>query len=88
MQVRDKYGRKMSKTLGNVIDPLEVINGITLAALFVPMVVSGYALQVSVEERWRDVWIGLHLATALIWRLMAAVHLLALLTMRAPACMK
>ena len=28
--VRDKYGRKMSKSLGNVIDPLEVINGCTL----------------------------------------------------------
>ena len=28
--VRDKYGRKMSKSLGNVIDPLEVINGCQL----------------------------------------------------------
>lgn len=28
--IRDKYGRKMSKSLGNVIDPLEVINGCTL----------------------------------------------------------
>lgn len=28
--VRDKYGRKMSKSVGNVIDPLEVINGCTL----------------------------------------------------------
>eukprot|EP00968_Pinguiococcus_pyrenoidosus_P017365 scaffold1726_cov260-Pinguiococcus_pyrenoidosus.AAC.10 len=28
--VRDKYGRKMSKSLGNVIDPLEVINGCDL----------------------------------------------------------
>ena len=28
--VRDKYGRKMSKSLGNVIDPLEVINGVSL----------------------------------------------------------
>ena len=28
--VRDKYGRKMSKSLGNVIDPLEVINGCSL----------------------------------------------------------
>ena len=32
-QVRDKYGRKMSKSLGNVIDPLEVINGVSLADL-------------------------------------------------------
>ena len=31
--VRDKYGRKMSKSLGNVIDPLEVINGCTLEDL-------------------------------------------------------
>ncbi|CAH9105689.1 unnamed protein product [Cuscuta europaea] len=31
--VRDAHGRKMSKTLGNVIDPLEVINGITLEDL-------------------------------------------------------
>ncbi|KAE9449753.1 hypothetical protein C3L33_18347, partial [Rhododendron williamsianum] len=29
----DAHGRKMSKSLGNVIDPLEVINGITLEGL-------------------------------------------------------
>lgn len=32
--VRDKYGRKMSKSLGNVIDPLEVIFGCSLDALY------------------------------------------------------
>jgi valyl-tRNA synthetase len=31
--VRDAHGRKMSKGLGNVIDPLDVINGITLERL-------------------------------------------------------
>lgn len=31
--VRDKHGRKMSKSLGNVIDPLEVIHGCTLQDL-------------------------------------------------------
>merc|ERR1719230_1914279 len=31
--VRDAHGRKMSKSLGNVIDPLEVVEGITLAKL-------------------------------------------------------
>lgn len=33
--VRDKYGRKMSKSLGNVIDPMEVINGCKLDDLLV-----------------------------------------------------
>lgn len=31
--VRDKYGRKMSKALGNVIDPLEVRDGCSLEEL-------------------------------------------------------
>ncbi|KAL6524885.1 Valine--tRNA ligase, mitochondrial 1 [Orobanche minor] len=31
--IRDAHGRKMSKSLGNVVDPLEVIHGVTLENL-------------------------------------------------------
>ena len=31
--IHDAHGRKMSRSLGNVIDPLEVINGISLEGL-------------------------------------------------------
>eukprot|EP00299_Pterocystis_sp_00344_P018925 c9428_g1_i1.p1 GENE.c9428_g1_i1~~c9428_g1_i1.p1 ORF type:complete len:1129 (-),score=330.43 c9428_g1_i1:112-3126(-) len=31
--VRDKYGRKMTKSLGNVVDPLEVVDGCSLEQL-------------------------------------------------------
>lgn len=40
--VRDKAGRKMSKSLGNVIDPLHVIHGITLDQLLSDLMVRSF----------------------------------------------
>lgn len=43
--VRDAEGRKMSKSLGNVIDPLDVISGVTLAELNEKLVSSNLDLK-------------------------------------------
>ena len=51
--VRDKEGRKMSKSLGNVIDPLEVINGCTLEHLMKKLE-SGNLPKKEVEKSKKD----------------------------------
>lgn len=50
--------------------------GALLALLFVPMVASGYAIQVSVEEALRTTWVWTHVATSLLWIAAYVVHLL------------
>jgi len=49
-------------------------SGLTLWSLALPMILSGYLLQVSVAEGWRQVWLVTHLATSLIWTLGYAGH--------------
>ena len=41
--IRDSDGRKMSKSLGNVIDPLDVISGIDLEALHAKLLTGNLA---------------------------------------------
>ena len=48
--------------------------GIALALLFFPMVFSGYLLQTSVDDSWRDVWIWTHGITSSLWIALAVVH--------------
>lgn len=42
-------------------------SGIGIAFSVVPMVVSGYLIQTAVDETWRKVWVGIHLAASALW---------------------
>lgn len=48
--------------------------GLALAALVWPMIASGYLLQVAVDERWRTVWVWVHVATSLAFLPLYALH--------------
>lgn len=50
-------------------------SGIVLLALLLPMVASGYSIQVVSEPAWRTTWIVLHVATSTLWIVSILVHL-------------
>jgi len=50
--------------------------GLLLALLLLPMIASGYLLQTSSGDPWRSIWIGVHLATSVLWIAGTAIHLL------------
>lgn len=56
--------------------------GLVLAASLVPMIASGYLLQVAVDETWRTVWIWVHVAVSVLWGVSYAVHQLSSRTIR------
>ncbi len=49
-------------------------SGLGLMALFLPMVASGYLLQVAVDPGWRQTWIWIHVASSLLWVAAFAFH--------------
>ncbi len=49
-------------------------SGIVLAVMTLPMVVSGYLLQVAVEPVWRTLWEVSHLVTSVLWLAAVGVH--------------
>jgi hypothetical protein len=42
-------------------------SGLSLLLSLVPMVVSGYLIQTSVNESWRGIWVGIHVTTSVLW---------------------
>ncbi|HEY4565474.1 MAG TPA: hypothetical protein VIJ36_21035 [Thermoanaerobaculia bacterium] len=49
-------------------------SGLSLVSLLVPMIVSGYLIQTSVDDRWRRIWVWVHLVTAGLWLLGYLAH--------------
>ena len=48
--------------------------GLLLLSLLAPMILSGYLLQVSYSEPWREIWRVTHLVSSLVWLVAYGVH--------------
>jgi len=60
--------------------------GLGLLVAFVPMVVSGYLIQVAVEPSWRSAWIGVHLASSALWLVVFVAHRIRSVAKESDAC--
>lgn len=49
-------------------------SGLGLTGVVFPMIASGYLLQVAESERWRNLWIVVHVAASLLWLAIYAWH--------------
>lgn len=49
--------------------------GLSMLALALPMIFSGYFLQTAVEETWRTAWMVVHVATSIAWLAGFGLHL-------------
>lgn len=50
------------------------MTGISLAVSLVPMIVSGYLIQTTVEADWRKIWVVVHVVSSLLWLLGYGSH--------------
>ena len=48
--------------------------GLLLLSLLAPMILSGYLLQVSYNEPWREIWRVTHLVSSLVWLVAYGAH--------------
>jgi hypothetical protein len=48
--------------------------GLAMVFTLVPMIASGYLLQVATEDTWRKAWIAIHLTASVLWLLGYLVH--------------
>lgn len=52
-------------------------SGTALIVTTLPMIATGVLVQVAYDERWRQVWGGLHTVVSIAWLVSIALHLLA-----------
>ena len=57
-------------------------SGPALAAMLIPMIASGYMLQVAVSPGWRRAWVVVHVASSCVWMLAFVVHFVGALLRR------
>lgn len=57
-------------------------SGIALLVSLAPMVLSGYLIQTTVTEGWRNAWVAVHLITSGLWLLGYGLHIWARLRRR------
>ena len=50
-------------------------SGLGLLFVLVPMILTGYLIQVSVDDFWRKAWVIVHLATSAVWTISYIAHL-------------
>ena len=54
-------------------------SGLSLVLTMVPMIVSGYLIQVTVTDTWRTAWIAIHCTTSGLWITSYLIHQIAAL---------
>lgn len=54
--------------------PAGRVSGWVLTLQFVPVVLSGYLIQVVVSQGWRSVWVWVHLVTGSLWIVAVMAH--------------
>jgi hypothetical protein len=52
-------------------------SGLGMLLMALPMLFSGYAIQVAVSAQWRAAWVIVHMATSLIWICGYVIHMTA-----------
>ena len=50
------------------------LSGVYAWLTILPMILSGYLIQVSVGEMWRNIWVVVHLVTSALWVVAMATH--------------